>query len=93
MKAQIGPYFWFSAVSRAPGGCHVDHGACADDDHEVGSLVACPNRPAVCPEVSIRMHGVVPLLVPVERTLATKILNLKLLDRGGLLLYTAYQLY
>ena len=41
------------------------------------------------------MHGVVPLLVPVERTLATKILNLKLLDRGGLLLYsyTAYQLY
>ena len=55
--------------------------------------MACPNRPAVCPEVSIRMHGVVPLLVPVERTLATKILNLKLLDRGGLLLYTAYQLY
>ena len=53
--------------------------------------MACPTRPAVCAEVSNRMPGLRSLLVPVERTLATEILNLKLFDRG-FLLYLAGQL-
>ena len=53
--------------------------------------MACPTRPAVCAEVSDRMPGVRSLLVPVERTLGIKILNLKLFDRG-FLLYLAAQL-